>query len=74
MFCAWGGQGDSTEQWASHGGVDRRLLQNAEWVEANFGGGEWGNIQRSRRLKIMASKMLECPEASLPQQNLEWSD
>jgi len=51
-----------------------QLLENAEWVEANFGGCEFGHVKRTQRLGIVASKMLESPEASLPQQNLGWSD
>jgi hypothetical protein len=51
-----------------------RLLENAEWVQSNFGDCELGHVQRNERLQIMASNMLESPGASLPQQNPEWSD
>ena len=51
-----------------------RLLENAEWVEENFGDCQFGHVKRTERLGIMASKMLESPEASLPQQNPDWSD
>lgn len=51
-----------------------RLLENAEWVEENFGGCRLGHVKRIERLAIMASRMLESPEASLPQQNADWSD
>jgi hypothetical protein len=51
-----------------------QLLENAEWVEKNFGDCDLGHVKRTERLGIMARKMLECPEASLTQQNPEWSD
>ena len=51
-----------------------RLLENADWVEANFGDCEFGHVKRVERLTIMANHMLESPEASLPQQNTDWSD
>lgn len=51
-----------------------RLQENADWVEENFGGCYLGNVQRTKRLAIMANNMLESPDASLPQQNKTWSD
>ncbi len=51
-----------------------QLLENADWVEKNFSGCDLGHVKRTERLGIMARKMLECPEASLTQQNPEWSD
>ena len=51
-----------------------RLQENAECVEANFCDAELGHIKRTERLMIVANKMLESPDASLPQQNSDWSD
>jgi hypothetical protein len=51
-----------------------RLQENAEWVQANFGECELGHVKRVKRLATMATNMLEVPEASLPQQNSNWSD
>ena len=51
-----------------------QLLENREWVEQQFGGCRLGNVLRTKRLAIMATNMLECPEASLPRQNSNWSD
>ena len=51
-----------------------RWLEHGEWVGENFAGCELGHVQRTRRLMVMAENMLECPEASLPKQNVEWSD
>ena len=51
-----------------------RLLERGEWVEENFAGCELGHVKRTQRLMVMAENMLECPEASLPKQNVEWSD
>jgi hypothetical protein len=57
-----------------HGGAIMRLLDNAEWVQDNFGGCQLGNRLRNKRLAIVATNMLEAPESSLCQQNQEWSD
>lgn len=51
-----------------------QLLENAQWVEENFGDCQLGHVKRTERLGIMASKMLESPDSSLPQQNTDWSD
>lgn len=51
-----------------------RLQANEEWVDENFGGCELGHLVRTRRLRFMANRMLDQPEASLPQQNRDWSD
>ena len=51
-----------------------RLQENAEWVKANFGNCDLGHVKRTERLAIMANNLLESPEASLPQQNTDWSD
>ena len=51
-----------------------RLVENSEWVEINFSQCELGNSLRNKRLTIVANNMLEVPEASLCQQNAEWSD
>lgn len=67
-------EGCSKKQFVLHGGAKMRLLENAEWVEQNFGGCQLGHVKRTERLGIMASEMLESPESSLPQQNIEWSD
>ena len=55
-------------------GEAMRLLERGEWVEENFAGCELGHVKRTQRLMVMAENMLECPEASLPKQNVEWSD
>src|SRR6185312_10549634 len=51
-----------------------RLHESEEWVQENFGGCELGNVTRVKRLGIVANNMLAGPEASLPQQNCNWSD
>ena len=51
-----------------------RWLEHGEWVGENFAGCEWGHVQRTRRRMVMAENLLECPAASLPKQNVEWSD
>ena len=51
-----------------------RLVENSEWVEINFGKCQLGNSLRTKRLGIVAKNLLEAPEASLGQQNIEWSD
>jgi Transposase DNA-binding/Transposase Tn5 dimerisation domain len=55
-------------------GEAMRVLERDEWVDENFAGCELGHVKRTRRLMVMAGKMLECPELSLPKQNVEWSD
>ena len=55
-------------------GEAMRMLERGEWVEENFAGCELGHVKRTRRLMVMAENMLECPEVSLPRQNVEWSD
>lgn len=51
-----------------------RFVENAVWVEQNFGTCDLGNKLRNKRLNIVASNMLEAPSASLCQQNPNWSD
>ena len=55
-------------------GEAMRLLERGEWVEENFAGCELGHVKRTQRLMVLAENMLECPEESLPKQNVEWSD
>lgn len=51
-----------------------KLVDNAEWVEAQFGACDLGDVRRTKRLGKIASHMLDGPEKSLPQQNSDWSD
>ncbi len=51
-----------------------QLLDNEQWVEKNFNGCQLGNTSRKKRLATVATNMLNAPEASLCQQNPEWSD
>lgn len=50
------------------------VRDNESWVEIQFGGCNLGDPRRTRRLHIVARNMLESPEKSLPQQNVNWSD
>jgi hypothetical protein len=51
-----------------------RVADNEQWVEQNFSDCQFGHVLRTQRLMIMAKNMLECPNESLPQQNVDWSD
>lgn len=48
--------------------------ENEAWVNFNFQGVELGDERREKRLKKVVSKMLHCPEASIPKQMESWSD
>ena len=50
------------------------VRDNEAWVEEQFGGCALGDQRRTKRLQILANNMLEAPEKSLPQQNVNWSD
>jgi hypothetical protein len=50
------------------------ILENQTWINANFEGLELDDKRRVKRLKKIATKMLEYPEASIPQQMESWSD
>jgi hypothetical protein len=50
------------------------VVDNEHWVQQNFSGCDLGHARRTKRLAIVAQNMLNSPEASLPQQNSEWSD
>src|SRR5271154_732207 len=73
-WSALGDKGGPKKQFARHGGANMRLLENAEWVDENFGRCELGHVKRTDRLGVIATRMLESPDSSLPQQNTEWSD
>ena len=51
-----------------------RVADNEQWVEQNFSDCQFGHVLRTRRLMIMATNILECPNESLPKQNVDWSD
>lgn len=51
-----------------------KVQDNQQWVEAQFGQCDLGDVRRNRRLKTVASHMLASPELTLPQQNVQWSD
>lgn len=51
-----------------------RIIENVEWIDLNFGQCQLGNTLRNKRLNIVAGKMLEAPNESLPTQNQDWSD
>lgn len=51
-----------------------RVLERDEWVEESVAGCQLGHVKRTQRLMVMAEYMLDCPELSLPKQNVEWSD
>ncbi|MEZ6032834.1 MAG: transposase DNA-binding-containing protein [Planctomycetaceae bacterium] len=51
-----------------------RVADNEQWVEQNFSEcGNFRHVLRTQRLMKMA-KVLECPDESLPKQNVDWSD
>jgi Transposase DNA-binding/Transposase Tn5 dimerisation domain len=51
-----------------------KLLDNNQWVERQFGNCDLGDRRRTERLLTIATNMIASPEASLPQQNVDWSD
>ena len=51
-----------------------KVLDNGEWVEAQFGQCQLGNALRTKRIQKVASNLLNSPEQSLPKQNPEWKD
>lgn len=51
-----------------------RVADNAQWVEQNFSECHLGHVLRTQRLMMIAKNMLECPNESLPKQNVDWSD
>ena len=51
-----------------------QVADNEQWVEQNFSECNFGHVLRTQRLMTMAKKMLECPNESLPKQNVDWSD
>lgn len=50
------------------------VRDNKTWVESQFSDCDLGDVRRTKRLQVVANNMLESPEKSLPQQNIEWSD
>lgn len=58
----------------SRGSLPMRVRTNEEWVEEQFSACQLGNALRTKRLRQVATNMLNGPEQSLPQQNLEWAD
>ena len=50
------------------------IIENAKWVDVNFGQCQLGNKLRNNRLMVVACNMLEAPSESLPTQNQDWSD
>jgi hypothetical protein len=51
-----------------------KVLDNDQWVEAQFGSCQLGNRLRTKRLQKVAANMLGQPEESLPKQNHRWAD
>ncbi len=51
-----------------------RVADNEQWVEQNFSECNFRHVLRTQRLMKMAKNMLECPDESLPKQNVDWSD
>ena len=51
-----------------------KMLSNEEWVTSHFSQVELGNSLRTKRLQMVASAMLDCPEQSLPRQNPVWAN
>jgi len=53
---------------------ESQVADNERWVNQNFSRCNFGHVLRTQRLTMMARNMLECPNESLPKQNVEWSD
>ena len=51
-----------------------QVVQNAQWVQQQFGTCELGDRRRTQRVCRMAMNMLACPEQSLVTQGESWSD
>lgn len=50
------------------------IVDNSQWIEEQLGACDLKHKIRAKRLVVIASHMLEHPEASLPQQNPQWKD
>lgn len=51
-----------------------KVLDNGQWISQQFGDCQLGDVRRTNRLLLLAGNMLAKPEASLVEQNGEWSD
>src|SRR5208283_55136 len=51
-----------------------QIAENDLWANINFEGAALGDKRRASRLKVVASKILNLPDASIPKQMDGWSD
>lgn len=51
-----------------------KVMDHTTWVQSQFANCRLGDPRRTKRLRQVASTMLNAPEQSLPQQNPQWSD
>ena len=51
-----------------------KSLESTAWVEQQFDNCQLGDLRRTKRLVKVAMAMVDCPDASLPQQNVQWAD
>ena len=50
------------------------VVDNETWIKNQFAQCDLKHTKRTERLQIVATQMLDAPEASLPAQNKEWKD
>lgn len=51
-----------------------KIADNETWIQQQFKDAPLRDPRRAKRLRQIASKVLDAPERSLPQQNPEWAD
>jgi hypothetical protein len=74
LFEAPGGRRSREASVWFHGGVIVQVVENAQWVQQQFGTCEFGDRRRTKRVCRMAMNMLACPEQSLVTHGESWSD